>query len=150
MIVVKWTMGLEGPVADDALLLRDLIFVQEQRFYDDVEEIDNTAWHLVVYEDGKLMGCARLFFEEEGVLHAGRIAVRKEYRGKHRGSLIMSELEKKALEIGAQKIILGAQYQAVPFYEKQGYTVCSEEYLDQGYPHFNMEKEIKINNEGEI
>ena len=150
MIVVKWTEGLESPEAQDALLLRNQVFVEEQGFYDDVEEIDNTAWHLVLYEDGKLMGCARMFFESEGVLHAGRIAVRKEYRGKHRGSLVMDELYKKAEELGARKILLGAQYQAVPFYEKQGYTVCSEEYLDQGYPHFNMEKEIKIQSEGDF
>ena len=61
----------------------------------------------------------------------------------------LKEIDEKAAELGARKIILGAQYQAVPFYEKQGYRSCSGEYLDQGYPHYQMEKEMKSTQEGD-
>ena len=149
MLVARWMKGLASLEAEDALEIMRQVFVEDQGFFDDVEETDQTAWHLVLYEDGKPLGCARLFLEQESVAHAGRIALRKEYRGRHLGSLLMKEIDEKAAELGARKIILGAQYQAVPFYEKQGYRSCSGEYLDQGYPHYQMEKEMKSTQEGD-
>ncbi|MDY4474645.1 GNAT family N-acetyltransferase [Mitsuokella sp.] len=39
-------------------------------------------------------------------------------------------------------LVLSAQIQARPFYEKLGYRASGEEYLDEYCPHIRMEKEL--------
>ena len=40
-------------------------------------------------------------------------------------------------------IIMDAQKQAVPFYERLGFSVVSEEYLEEGIVHVDMSMEIQ-------
>lgn len=51
--------------------------------------------------------------------------------------------EEFAKKNNGKRMILGAQTQAIPFYESLGYTVFGEEYLDAGIKHFDMEKEFR-------
>ena len=44
--------------------------------------------------------------------------------------------------MGLNRVFLGAQVQAVPFYEKQGYRCYGETFLDAGIPHLHMDKSI--------
>ena len=62
---------------------------------------------------------------------AGRIAVLREYRKQHLGARLMEELLKKAEELGARELHIGAQVQAQGFYEKFGFHTCGEPvYMD--------------------
>jgi len=47
---------------------------------------------------------------------------------------VIAEAEKR----GLNQQMLSAQVQATPFYEKLGFTVVSEEYLEAGIPHVDM------------
>jgi ElaA protein len=40
------------------------------------------------------------------------------------------------------RIIMDAQKYAVPFYEKHGFTVTSDEYLEEGIVHVDMCRQI--------
>lgn len=44
--------------------------------------------------------------------------------------------------LGASEIYLEAQVQAQGFYEKLGFTVCSDEFDDAGIPHIAMRRVI--------
>ena len=44
--------------------------------------------------------------------------------------------------IGAGKIYLEAQCYAVGFYEREGFKICSGEFLEDGIPHVQMELEL--------
>jgi len=55
---------------------------------------------------------------------------------------LMDEIIRYAKETGAKKVKLNAQTQALPFYEKLGFTVTSDEFLDAGIPHKAMEMEL--------
>lgn len=121
--------------------IRQEVFVEEQGFHNEFDEIDPKAVHLLVLEGETPVAAGRTFADETGkVWHLGRICVRKPWRGRQLGRLVMEELEKAARERGAEKLVLSAQVQAKGFYEKLGYTAHGEEYLDEFCPHVEMEK----------
>ena len=119
----------------------------EQGFSKEFDKLDETAWHAVIYVQGKAAATGRLFKGRSG-WHIGRVAVRKEFRGLGLGAAVMRELEAKAQELGAEAIRLSAQVQAMGFYERLGYTPEGEEYYDEHCPHIAMQKRLRsANNE---
>lgn len=119
--------------------IRSEVFVEEQGFSAEAEfdQWDEPALHALIFDDGVPAATGRLY-DEAGVFHAGRFAVRKEYRGRGLGDLMVRLLANKAFELGAQEVRLGAQEQAVPFYQKIGFQVCGEKYMDEHVPHLPM------------
>lgn len=127
---------------DDAIAVRTDVFVTEQGFHDEFDEIDAYAYHAVLYDGERPVATGRAFQEENGGWHIGRVAVRKEYRGKGAGALVMRALEEKLREAGAPGAELSAQLHAVGFYEKLGYRPFGPEYLDEHTPHIAMRKDF--------
>lgn len=129
---------------EDAFQVRKKVFVEEQGvpISLEIDELDKSATHFIVYDDEQPIGAGRIREINIGIGKVERVCVLKELRGKHLGNLIMHELEKHAKSVGMTKIILNAQSYAVPFYEKLGYTVTSPEFMDADIPHRAMEKEI--------
>ena len=68
----------------------------------------------------------------------GRIAVLKEYRGKHYGATVVNAVVAKSIEAGAERIYVDAQNHAVNFYEKLGFRICGRELVDRGIVHTPM------------
>lgn len=128
---------------EDGKSIRFKVFVDEQGFHNELDDIDNTALHLVLYADGIAAGAARMFTEDGGrAYHLGRIAVLPEYRGLHLGTMIVEEMCKKAKELGAEKCELSAQCRAKKFYKKQGFVEQGDVYLDEYCPHIFMVKSL--------
>lgn len=128
-----------------ALYLRKEVFVDEQGFSleDELDEQDKTALHVIGQNEmGETICVARIFLQEEGVYHAGRIAVKQDVRGKGIGAMLMQELFRKAKELGACAIELGAQHDKAVFYERVGFVRFGEPFLDAGYPHISMRKNL--------
>ena len=126
---------------EDAKMIREKVFMEEQGFQNEFDDIDAKALHLVLYQNQQPIGCARMF-EEADAMTFGRIAVLKEYRQLHLGSLILQQLEAKAKKLGFHKVQLSAQVRASDFYFKNGYMKEGEEYLDEYCPHIHMIKRI--------
>lgn len=124
---------------DEAIYIRKEVFMKEQGFINEFDDIDHHCLHLVIYDNNKPIGCARMY-EDNHNMTLGRIAVLKEYRGKKAGSYIMSILENKAKELGYKKTVLSAQLRASQFYILNGYIQSGEQYLDEYCPHIHMEK----------
>ena len=61
----------------DAKKLRQLIFVEEQGFENEFDEIDECAYHVVVYQDNCAIATGRMYFEDGKTMILGRIAVIK-------------------------------------------------------------------------
>ena len=72
----------------------------------------------------------------------GRLAVRKIGRGKGTAAKLITALEIAAKELGAEEVYAGAQVPVRGLYEKCGYNVIGEEYLDQGQRHVLMVKSL--------
>lgn len=123
-----------------AQALRQAVFMEEQGFSYEFDERDNASLHLVLLDGDEAAACCRMFPEGPGVWHIGRMAVRKDLRGRHLGEAVMREAEAALALKGAEKIVLSAQVQAAGFYKKLGYVQVGGEYLEENCPHVDMEK----------
>ena len=129
---------------EEAQYIRQTVFVEEQGFREEFDTIDNTAIHAVGFADGSPSATGRIFpAEENGAYYIGRLAVLKDFRKGGTGSKMLAFLENEAAKRGASKIILHAQIQAQPFYEKNGYIAEGEPFLDESTPHITMVKKLK-------
>lgn len=130
-------------LSDDAKMIRLKVFVEEQGFTNEFDEIDSVATHLVFYEDKNSAATCRYYKGEgEQDFIIGRVAILPEYRKNHLGSRMMQSLEENIKAEGGKKISLSAQCRVVPFYEKNGYKAIGEPYLDEYCEHVHMVKEI--------
>lgn len=125
---------------DDAFYIRKTVFMDEQGFFDEFDDIDSVALHAVIYDGNKPIGCGRVFPDNDKA-HLGRIAVLIEYRKMGVGRIIMQALEDAAREsFEFSHFELSAQKRAIGFYKSVGYEEIGEMYLDEGYPHRTMIK----------
>lgn len=128
---------------EEAHYIRQTVFVDEQGFREEFDTIDNTAVHAVGFADGSPVATGRIFpAEESGAYYLGRLAVLKDFRKGGTGSKMLAFLENEAAKRGASKIILHAQIQAQPFYEKNGYIAEGKPFLEESAPHITMIKNL--------
>ena len=98
---IKIAKGLANNA--DARLIRQQVFVEEQGFVNEFDDIDHEAYHAVIYTGGYPIATGRLF-DENGEAHIGRICVRKAYRGRDLGRMIVEALEKQAEKVGYKEV----------------------------------------------
>ena len=136
-----------GPVGLEALptcfAIRHEVFVVGQNVPTDLEVdgLDETCSHVMVWVDGVPVGTARLR-EVDGAGKVERVAVLEAHRGEGLGRLLMHELEALARDRGLSKAKLNAQTWVIPFYEKLGYVAYGPEFDDAGIPHRAMRKPL--------
>ena len=129
--------------------LRIEVFVREQNVpveleLDDKDHSMNTV-HIGYFNGDKLIGVARLIDMDKDVIHIGRVAIDREYRGRGIGHELIIGCENIAKQILQKEVIieLSAQIQAEKFYESLGYNRVNDKiYLDAGIEHVDMRKEI--------
>lgn len=131
-------------IPQEARDIRKQVFIEEQGFQSEFDDIDARALHAVIYLDGTAAATGRTFPEKEdlSVWHMGRIAVRKEYRGQGLGLAIVRALENAAEKEGGLVFELSAQLQARRFYEKAGYSAQGGVYMDEHCPHIKMSRRV--------
>jgi predicted GNAT family N-acyltransferase len=127
-----------------ALAIRRDVFVEGQDVPEDLEldGRDDEATHFLARRDGEPVGTARLRDYGDGVAKVERVAVRDPHRGEGWGRRIMAAVEEHARGVGYERVHLAAQVPVVEFYERLGYEVVSEEFMDAGIPHRSMEKPL--------
>ena len=124
---------------EEARDIRERVFVREQGFLEEFDEIDGQALHLLAIEDGKPVGTCRIFWDEEKDAYLiGRLAILPEYRGKKIGAKLLLEAKEQVNRLGGTEAYLHAQHDKAGFYEKCGYQKIGEMELEQGYPHIWM------------
>ena len=126
---------------DDIIKIRTSVFINEQGFKDEFDEIDKTCTHIVLYDNEKSIATCRYFKEGENY-HIGRVAIIKEYRGKHLGNKIMQIAETEIKNEGGEKIEVSAQVRVSEFYEKLGYNKIGDIYFDEYCEHIRMVKNL--------
>ena len=62
----------------------------------------------------------------------------KDWRGLKVGETLMQAVIAEAEKRGLRQQMLTAQVHATPFYERLGFRIVSDEYLDAGIPHVDM------------
>lgn len=131
-------------LSNDAVKIRTEVFVTEQGFKVEFDEIDKKAKHIVMYDGETPVAVCRFYgINESGLYSVGRIAVTKQYRGRGLGAEILESAENEIKKLGGTAVELSAQVQAEKFYTKQGYTPIGDTYLDEYCPHIKMSKQLK-------
>lgn len=120
--------------------IRKTVFILEQNV-DVVEELDDldfTADHYLLSDNDKYVATARVIYSDNSAT-IGRVAVLKEERKKGYASYLMKELIEIIKESESEVIHIGAQKQALPFYEQLGFVISGDLYLDANIEHYPME-----------
>ena len=124
--------------------LRTAIFVVEQNCpYQEVDDKDLKAVHVMGYTNGKLVAYCRILpkgisYDEVSI---GRVAVDKAYRKFGYGrELMWQAIEYINQKMKTQAIRISAQLYLKEFYESLGFRQQKEEYLEDGIPHIEMLK----------
>ncbi|MBR6078964.1 MAG: GNAT family N-acetyltransferase [Treponema sp.] len=123
----------------EILRSRAEVFVKEQKICCvDPDGVDYKSWHIFAMEDDRVCAYLRAFKDGDGIIKIGRVLTL--VHGKGTGTQLMryaiSELKAKT---ACKKIIMDAQTHAIPFYQRLGFSITSEEYLEEGIPHVDME-----------
>ncbi len=128
----------------EVLKLRSQVFVVEQHcVYQDLDGKDALALHLIGKHKETIVAYARLFgagqyFEN---LSVGRIVVHPDFRHLGLGHQLLDqahlELKKRFTE---GLVTISAQQYLQNFYERHGYEVSGNAYLEDGIPHLKMNK----------
>jgi ElaA protein len=126
--------------------LRSEIFVVEQKCaYQDVDEKDPLAHHLLMHNDGALSGYLRLIppgisYTEASI---GRVAVPVRFRGRQFGRRLMEKgIEEAKRLYGPGDIMISAQCYLQTFYESLGFSAEGSAYPEDDIPHIRMRLQV--------
>ena len=121
------------------LKLRSKVFVVEQNcVYQDLDDKDQKAKHIIGVFGNQVIACSRVLFEE-GYYLIGRIIVEKKYRRKNIGQIIVNKSIQYILSINKNnKIKISAQARLNDFYIKLGFIKKGKKYMEDGILHQAM------------
>lgn len=125
---------------DDIVYIRTEVFMKEQGFDNEFDDLDYQSVFVVVYDGDVACGTGRCYRVDKGFV-IGRVAVLKEYRNQGIGKIILSSLEDEIRKMGSFYVELSAQQRVQVFYEKLGYTRVGDVYFDEHCAHVKMIKE---------
>ena len=125
--------------------IRKSVFVIEQNvsIEEELDELDYDARHFLIVSNDEYVGTARIVYNDDHV-SIGRVAVLKEHRKHGYGAKLIQHLIDDIRNDGHKRILIGAQVQALPFYEKLGFEQYGDIYLDANIEHYHMELKLWI------
>ena len=145
----RWTIRRAETSRDIAqcLSIRDVVFVGEQGVDPDLERdgLDSKAIHYIAFGPDRALGTARVIKQDDRFKFQ-RVAVLGEARGTGLGAALMRFMMDdlaRSPDADSRHFFLSSQVQAVPFYEKLGFSIVSDEYMEAGIPHRDMRAEIR-------
>lgn len=124
--------------------VRHAVFVVEQgiALEEDIDGMDEAATHVLARDGGLAIGTLRIL-ESGPTAKIGRLAVLKSHRGHGIGrALMQAALDHLATRDHLTEVRLGAQIEAVAFYEALGFSAIGDTFLDAGLPHQMMTRPL--------
>jgi len=108
------------------------------------EELETEKEHMLIaaFEDETMLGCCMLIEEPPAGIRLRQMAVLNDLQGKGIGRALMNFAENLARDRGFRVIRMHARSNAVGFYEKVGYRVIGDQFIEVTIPHYVMEKKL--------
>ena len=91
-------------------------------------------------EQGRVLGCLMLTPRAGGEIQMRQVAVRPDQQGTGLGRALVAESEARARVLSFTRMMLHAREGAVGFYERLGYAVEGEPFVEVGIGHRLMAK----------
>lgn len=126
----------------EILKARAEIFVVEQNcVYQDLDDKDYKSLHIFYEDNGKVAGYLRAFNKENDVVQMGRVLTIQHGTGLG-GRLLKEGIEQIRAKLHPKHLYIEAQCYATGYYAREGFKVCSDEFLEDGIPHVQMMLEL--------
>ena len=124
--------------------LRDDILRKPLGLGFDQAEIESETNNMLIgaFEDEDMLGCCMLVEEKPGTVRLRQMAVLNDLQGKGIGRALMNFAENIARDRGYKILSMHARKNSIGFYEKMGYKVCGDEFIEITIPHYVMEKKL--------
>ena len=138
--VVKYFNELTTTELYEILKSRAEIFVVEQNcIYQDLDDKDYHSLHIFYESEGKVVAYLRAFIKDSvtNIVQIGRVLTITHGTGLG-GKLLKESISIIQKEMNPSSIYIEAQCYAIGFYEKEGFVVSSDEFLEDGIPHVEM------------
>jgi YbgC/YbaW family acyl-CoA thioester hydrolase len=145
--MVQIKTGTWGEVGEGARQLRTQVFIDEQRIPKEMEWDDEDAAcvHAVGYNRlGLPVATGRLLPSLRGVAKIGRMAVDRVLRGSGLGRDVLFALADVARQRGDHQVELHAQRSAEGFYQRLGFVVQGEPFVEAGIAHIEMAMDLAL------
>ena len=138
---LKINQALSDKDINQCIALRFNIFVEGQNvpIQEELDGNDTKATHYLLSIENHPAGVARVrcmgsYFKIE------RVGIIDAYQGKGLGRCLMQFiLAALKAQSTLNQVRLSSQTHAIPFYEKLGFLVCSDDYMDAGIQHKDMQ-----------
>lgn len=128
----------------EILKARAEIFIMEQHIrYQDMDDIDYQSLHCFFAEEKKITAYLRAYYEDgsKSAVKIGRVLTLKHGNGTGK-DLLKQSLKAIKAKLKCNKICIDAQKHAIGFYEKLGFQVTSDDFLEEGIVHAAMELDL--------
>ena len=126
--------------------LRSQVFVVEQNcIYQDLDDIDKISYHLFIKGNNDMIKAyLRIFEKDKDTAQIGRVVTEEKERKKGYATKLMEKgIQLIKNEMKKNKVYLEGQVYCKDLYLKLGFEIISDEFLEDGIPHYKM---IKIFN----
>ena len=143
-IIVKHFSQLSAQELFEIYKLRVYVFVVEQHCpYQEVDDADKAAYHVWLQDEDGIEAYARVLPQGAAFPSAaiGRVIAVKRRLGLG-SKVVAAAIHVAASKFKADKITIEAQVYARGLYEKLGFRQTSDEFLEDGIPHIQMQLEL--------
>jgi len=124
------------------LKLRGEVFVVGQQIcaVADVDELDPSAHHVMLWRGDELFGTARLLRNDQGnTIKVGRVAVTASHRGGGLGTSMMRAIHDWIVQQSGSAVgVMSAQAYLEPWYARLGWVREGTSYFEAGIDHVTM------------
>ena len=104
------------------------------------KEKDNIL--IAAFEEERMLGCCMLVEEKPDIVRLRQMAVLNDLQGKGIGRALMNFAENIARDRGYKIVRMHARNNSIGFYEKVGYKIKGDEFIEVTIPHYVMEKKL--------
>jgi putative N-acetyltransferase (TIGR04045 family) len=144
VVSIRWAS--EEAELREALALREEVFCREQGVprEEEIDGRDGVAKHLVALEaaSGRVVGTLRLLGDGQ-TAKVGRVAVERPLRRRSVASRMLELAIATARKQGFDRVLLTAQTRATAVYERAGFTIESEPFMEAGIEHVLMGLQLR-------
>ncbi len=108
------------------------------------EELEKEREDILIgaFEEDKMLGCCLLTKVDNDNVRLRQMAVQNNLQGKGIGATMLNYAENVARDAGYKNMVMHARKTAIHFYEKLGYKITGDEFIEITIPHFIMEKRL--------
>ncbi|NBW03126.1 MAG: GNAT family N-acetyltransferase [Cytophagia bacterium] len=142
---IKIIQAVDPVLIKQVFAIRTEVFVHEQKCLpsEEFDELDAVAQHYLLFENELAVATGRFRKTDKGI-KIERIATLNQYRGKGYATVLINHLMAVAQNTygEANCFYLHAQVSVKPLYEKLGFTVYGNTFIEADIVHQAMEKTI--------